>query len=55
VTPEELAWLGEMGNFQKKETGYQQIQGTKPQSLGYGLNDSPRAGRVDRREVPHLE
>lgn len=26
-----------MGN----EVGYQQIQGTKPQSLGYGLNDSP--------------
>jgi microsomal epoxide hydrolase len=25
------------------ETGYQQIQGTKPQSLGYGLNDSPAA------------
>lgn len=41
VTPEELGWLGEMGNFQKNETGYQQIQGTKPQSLGYGLNDSP--------------
>jgi microsomal epoxide hydrolase len=27
--------------FQKNETGYQQIQGTKPQTLGYGLNDSP--------------
>ncbi len=23
------------------ETGYSQIQGTKPQTLGYGLNDSP--------------
>jgi len=23
------------------EVGYQRIQGTKPQSLGYGLNDSP--------------
>jgi pimeloyl-ACP methyl ester carboxylesterase len=23
------------------EVGYQQIQGTKPQTLGYGLNDSP--------------
>ena len=41
VPPEQAAWLGEMGNFQKNETGYQQIQGTKPQSLGYGLNDSP--------------
>ncbi len=27
--------------FMKNEVGYQQIQGTKPQSLGYGLNDSP--------------
>jgi len=41
VTPEELADLGGMGEFQQKETGYQQIQGTKPQTLGYGLNDSP--------------
>jgi pimeloyl-ACP methyl ester carboxylesterase len=41
VTPQELAWMGEVGNFTKNETGYQQIQGTKPQSLGYGLNDSP--------------
>jgi microsomal epoxide hydrolase len=41
VSPEELADLGGMGEFQKKETGYQQIQGTKPQTLGYGLNDSP--------------
>ncbi|MGH9886503.1 MAG: epoxide hydrolase family protein [bacterium] len=41
VTPDEQVWLAEMGNFQKNETGYQQIQGTKPQSLGYGLNDSP--------------
>ncbi|MFT4862158.1 MAG: pimeloyl-ACP methyl ester carboxylesterase [Pseudohongiellaceae bacterium] len=27
--------------FMKNEVGYQQIQGTKPQSLGYSLNDSP--------------
>ncbi|CAK9109223.1 Putative epoxide hydrolase (Epoxide hydratase) [Durusdinium trenchii] len=27
--------------FMKYETGYQKIQGTKPQTLGYGLNDSP--------------
>jgi pimeloyl-ACP methyl ester carboxylesterase len=41
VTPEEVGWLGEMGAFQKEGTGYQQIQGTRPQTLGYGLNDSP--------------
>jgi GNAT superfamily N-acetyltransferase len=33
--------IGDLGHFQKEETGYQQIQGTKPQTLGYGLNDSP--------------
>jgi pimeloyl-ACP methyl ester carboxylesterase len=27
--------------FQNEETGYQQIQGTKPQTLGIALNDSP--------------
>ena len=27
--------------FQGPETGYSQIQGTKPQTLGYSLNDSP--------------
>ena len=27
--------------FQAVETGYQSIQGTKPQTLGYGLHDSP--------------
>jgi len=27
--------------FLKEETGYQRIQGTKPQTLAYGLNDSP--------------
>lgn len=29
------------GFFGAEETAYSQIQGTKPQSLGYGLNDSP--------------
>ena len=27
--------------YMLNEVGYQRIQGTKPQSLGYGLNDSP--------------
>jgi microsomal epoxide hydrolase len=30
-----------MQQFLKEETGYQRIQGTKPQTLAYGLNDSP--------------
>ena len=30
-----------MKHFQAAETGYQKIQGTKPQTLAYALNDSP--------------
>jgi microsomal epoxide hydrolase len=30
-----------MAVWLKQETGYQQIQGTKPQTLAYGLTDSP--------------
>jgi pimeloyl-ACP methyl ester carboxylesterase len=41
VTSDEMPWLAEFASFRKLETGYQRIQGTKPQSLGYGLNDSP--------------
>ncbi len=40
-TEAEVAALSDMAQFQKEETGYQAIQGTKPQSLGYALNDSP--------------
>ena len=41
VQPEEMEGLMAMGDFVAKETGYQQIQGTKPQTLAYGLTDSP--------------
>jgi len=41
ISPEELEGLAALADFQKHETGYQQIQGTKPQTLGYGLTDSP--------------
>jgi pimeloyl-ACP methyl ester carboxylesterase len=41
VAPEELAWLADMASFRKHEAGYQRIQRTKPQTVGYGLNDSP--------------
>lgn len=33
--------LAEMRKFHQRETGYQAIQGTKPQTLAYALNDSP--------------
>ena len=41
LTEREKANLDEQEFFQAQETGYQRIQGTKPQTLGYGLNDSP--------------
>ena len=41
LSPKELEGVADMMKFQKEETGYQSIQGSKPQTLGYGLNDSP--------------
>jgi pimeloyl-ACP methyl ester carboxylesterase len=41
LTQEELMPLMEVQQFLKEETGYQRIQGTKPQTLAFGLNDSP--------------
>ncbi|HUP51890.1 MAG TPA: epoxide hydrolase [Longimicrobiales bacterium] len=41
VTPAELALRRERVEAFAEGSGYQEIQGTKPQTLGYGLNDSP--------------
>ena len=42
--------------WQDAEGGYGHIQGTKPQTLSYGLNDSPAGlGRLDRGEVQGLD
>lgn len=41
VQPDEFEGMQALGHFQEHETGYQQIQGTKPQTLTYGLFDSP--------------
>jgi len=41
VTPAEAEARSARGAYMENERAYQQIQGTKPQSLGYGLNDSP--------------
>ncbi|MGH8674874.1 MAG: epoxide hydrolase family protein [Burkholderiales bacterium] len=38
---EEKAFLAELSQWLKEETGYQAIQGTKPQTLAFGLSDSP--------------
>jgi microsomal epoxide hydrolase len=41
ATPQEAEYLGHLAHWLKEETGYQAIQGTKPQTLAYGLTDSP--------------
>lgn len=40
-TDDEKKYLQELGDFLREETAYQMIQGTKPQTLAYGLTDSP--------------
>ena len=40
-TAEEKAFLEHLQHWLKEETGYQWIQGTKPQTLAFGLSDSP--------------
>ena len=40
-TGEEKRFLEELNHWLKEETGYQWIQGTKPQTLACGLADSP--------------
>jgi len=42
-TQEEIAWQQRMQQALAPETAYQAVQGTKPQSLAYGLTDSPLA------------
>jgi microsomal epoxide hydrolase len=41
ATPEETAYLAQLRHFMKDGMGYQWIQGTRPQTLAYGLTDSP--------------
>jgi pimeloyl-ACP methyl ester carboxylesterase len=40
-TDEERAYLEALRHWEREETGYQWIQGTRPQTLAYGLTDSP--------------
>ena len=40
-TAEERQYLDELAHWLKEETGYQWIQGTRPQTLAFGLTDSP--------------
>jgi microsomal epoxide hydrolase len=40
-SPEEALYLQQLSEWLKEETGYQWIQGTKPQTLAYAMSDSP--------------
>jgi microsomal epoxide hydrolase len=41
LTAEEQAWMERNAARRARETAYHQIHGTKPQTLAYGLTDSP--------------
>jgi len=41
LTPQERAYLALRQSWDERERGYSAIQSTKPQTLGYGLHDSP--------------
>ena len=41
LSEKERIYQGELAHWQKEETGYHAIQGTKPQTLAYALTDSP--------------
>jgi microsomal epoxide hydrolase len=41
LSPEEQRYASEVRQWAREETGYIQIQGTRPQTLAFGLTDSP--------------
>jgi pimeloyl-ACP methyl ester carboxylesterase len=41
ASPEERAYAEQLAQWLREETGYQWIQGTRPQTLAFGLTDSP--------------
>ena len=43
MTPGERAAMGSLADYQRQESGYAKQQSTRPQTLGYGLADSPAA------------
>jgi microsomal epoxide hydrolase len=40
-SPEDVRYAKQLAHWSKEEIGYQQIQGTKPQTLAFALTDSP--------------
>ena len=56
LSPAEREYLAAREGWVEGESAYDELQSTRPQSLGYALNDSPcRAGGMDAREVAVLE
>lgn len=41
LTPQEQSYLARFGWYQSKDNGYATIHATRPQTIGYGLTDSP--------------
>ena len=41
LSPEAKRYADDLAHWLREETGYQQIQGTKPQTLAFALTDSP--------------
>jgi pimeloyl-ACP methyl ester carboxylesterase len=41
LTPEEQAYVAHVERWEQTERGYSAVQSTRPQTLGYGLSDSP--------------
>lgn len=41
TAPDEIAWMQKAVALRETETAYLQLQGTKPQSLGFAMMDSP--------------
>lgn len=41
LTPQEQAYVDHVERWEQTERGYSAVQSTRPQTLGYGLNDSP--------------
>ena len=54
TTPEEEQYFKTLRHWLKEETGYQQIQGTKPQTLAFADGFARRPRRLDRGKIPLL-
>jgi pimeloyl-ACP methyl ester carboxylesterase len=53
---DETRYLEQLKRWEREETGYQWIQGTKPQNAGVRADGlTGRIARVDHGEVPHVD